>query len=315
MRQSLSKLFYYASPRSRPSSYSQHRLGSPRDACKSRDQNLHPNAAFCGQKIAIPRYQRSVRAQTKPPSCTVCQNVPDLPEATEHFRTDLSRDLAALHEVCAKNSDELRTLSNERGAQQVSERRRTCTPLLNTPPFDSLSFFFFFFSHLCSTCWKSCWPSRSSSSRSRLSTPCPTATGSTAPPLPPSLHPPPPPPPSIIPSPCRGLLRRSAAEEAAYACSAPPLLPPRSHRHPSCSSSDPPAHPSAIPRELCNNSSRVQQTVPSNSKSIQTHKWLKNTIVLLQLSPSAVWLGFSSFLSRPNRKRFQGFLCTWFVFW
>lgn len=34
---------------------------------------------------------------------------------------------------------------------------------------------------LCSMCWKSCWPSQSSSSRSRLSMPCPTATGSTAP--------------------------------------------------------------------------------------------------------------------------------------
>ncbi|TRY66279.1 hypothetical protein DNTS_006425 [Danionella cerebrum] len=45
-------------------------------------------------------------------------NVPDLPESTEHFRTDLSRDLAALHEICATHSDELRTLSNERGAQQ-----------------------------------------------------------------------------------------------------------------------------------------------------------------------------------------------------
>uniref|UniRef100_A0A8C7CGC7 Ras GTPase-activating protein 1 n=1 Tax=Oncorhynchus kisutch TaxID=8019 RepID=A0A8C7CGC7_ONCKI len=46
-------------------------------------------------------------------------NVPDLPEATEHFRTDLSRDLAALHEICVSHSDDLRTLSNERGAQQV----------------------------------------------------------------------------------------------------------------------------------------------------------------------------------------------------
>lgn len=53
-------------------------------------------------------------------SLSLClQNVPDLPEATEHFRTDLSRDLAALHEVCITHSDELRTLSNERGAQQV----------------------------------------------------------------------------------------------------------------------------------------------------------------------------------------------------
>uniref|UniRef100_A0A8C7WBX9 RAS p21 protein activator 1 n=1 Tax=Oncorhynchus mykiss TaxID=8022 RepID=A0A8C7WBX9_ONCMY len=47
------------------------------------------------------------------------KNVPDLPEATEHFRTDLSRDLAALHEICVSHSDDLRTLSNERGAQQV----------------------------------------------------------------------------------------------------------------------------------------------------------------------------------------------------
>lgn len=50
------------------------------------------------------------------------QNVPDLPEATEHFRMDLSRDLAALHEICATHSDELRTLSNERGSGQVSDR-------------------------------------------------------------------------------------------------------------------------------------------------------------------------------------------------
>lgn len=59
-------------------------------------------------------------------------NVPDLPEATEHFRTDLSRDLAALHEVCASHSDELRTLSNtERGAQQhVLKKLLAITELL-----------------------------------------------------------------------------------------------------------------------------------------------------------------------------------------
>uniref|UniRef100_A0A667ZFB5 RAS p21 protein activator 1 n=1 Tax=Myripristis murdjan TaxID=586833 RepID=A0A667ZFB5_9TELE len=58
-------------------------------------------------------------------------NVPDLPEATEHFRTDLSRDLAALHEVCATHSDELRTLSNERGAQQhVLKKLLAITELL-----------------------------------------------------------------------------------------------------------------------------------------------------------------------------------------
>ncbi|XP_047447519.1 ras GTPase-activating protein 1 isoform X2 [Mugil cephalus] len=58
-------------------------------------------------------------------------NVPDLPEATEHFRTDLSRDLAALHEVCAVHSDELRTLSNERGAQQhVLKKLLAITELL-----------------------------------------------------------------------------------------------------------------------------------------------------------------------------------------
>ncbi|XP_071755802.1 ras GTPase-activating protein 1-like [Centroberyx gerrardi] len=58
-------------------------------------------------------------------------NVPDLPEATEHFRTDLSRDLAALHELCATHSDELRTLSNERGAQQhVLKKLLAITELL-----------------------------------------------------------------------------------------------------------------------------------------------------------------------------------------
>ncbi|KAM6965604.1 ras GTPase-activating protein 1 [Aplochiton taeniatus] len=58
-------------------------------------------------------------------------NVPDLPETTEHFRTDLSRDLAALHEVCAAHSDELRTLSNERGAQQhVLKKLLAITELL-----------------------------------------------------------------------------------------------------------------------------------------------------------------------------------------
>uniref|UniRef100_A0A665SZK0 RAS p21 protein activator (GTPase activating protein) 1a n=1 Tax=Echeneis naucrates TaxID=173247 RepID=A0A665SZK0_ECHNA len=59
------------------------------------------------------------------------KNVPDLPETTEHFRTDLSRDLAALHEVCATHSDELRTLSNERGAQQhVLKKLLAITELL-----------------------------------------------------------------------------------------------------------------------------------------------------------------------------------------
>ncbi|KAM4616910.1 ras GTPase-activating protein 1 [Polymixia lowei] len=58
-------------------------------------------------------------------------NVPDLPETTEHFRTDLSRDLAALHELCATHSDELRTLSNERGAQQhVLKKLLAITELL-----------------------------------------------------------------------------------------------------------------------------------------------------------------------------------------
>ncbi|MGH0191047.1 UNVERIFIED_CONTAM: hypothetical protein FKN15_055758 [Acipenser sinensis] len=51
-------------------------------------------------------------------------NVPDLPDTTEHFRTDLSRDLAVLHEICLSHSDELRTHSNERGAQQVRARLR-----------------------------------------------------------------------------------------------------------------------------------------------------------------------------------------------
>uniref|UniRef100_A0A8C2FRJ1 RAS p21 protein activator (GTPase activating protein) 1a n=1 Tax=Cyprinus carpio TaxID=7962 RepID=A0A8C2FRJ1_CYPCA len=59
------------------------------------------------------------------------KNVPDLPESTEHFRTDLSRDLAALHEICATHSDELRTLSNERGAQQhVLKKLLAITELL-----------------------------------------------------------------------------------------------------------------------------------------------------------------------------------------
>ncbi|KAK0131466.1 Ras GTPase-activating protein 1 [Merluccius polli] len=58
-------------------------------------------------------------------------NVPDLPETTEHFRTDLSRDLAALHELCAAHSDELRILSNERGAQQhVLKKLLAITELL-----------------------------------------------------------------------------------------------------------------------------------------------------------------------------------------
>ncbi|XP_030624876.1 ras GTPase-activating protein 1 isoform X2 [Chanos chanos] len=58
-------------------------------------------------------------------------NVPDLPDPTEHFRTDLSRDLAALHEMCATHSDGLRTLSNERGAQQhVLKKLLAITELL-----------------------------------------------------------------------------------------------------------------------------------------------------------------------------------------
>ncbi|XP_052463346.1 ras GTPase-activating protein 1 [Carassius gibelio] len=45
-------------------------------------------------------------------------NIPELPEPTEHFNTDLARDLAALHQLCVTHLDELRMLSNERGAQQ-----------------------------------------------------------------------------------------------------------------------------------------------------------------------------------------------------
>ncbi|RXM98408.1 Ras GTPase-activating protein 1 [Acipenser ruthenus] len=58
-------------------------------------------------------------------------NVPDLPDTTEHFRTDLSRDLAVLHEICLSHSDELRTHSNERGAQQhVLKKLLAITELL-----------------------------------------------------------------------------------------------------------------------------------------------------------------------------------------
>uniref|UniRef100_A0A8C3UJ99 Ras GTPase-activating protein 1 n=1 Tax=Catharus ustulatus TaxID=91951 RepID=A0A8C3UJ99_CATUS len=46
-------------------------------------------------------------------------NVPELPDTTDYSRTDLSRYLAALHEMCVAHSDELRTLSNERGVMQV----------------------------------------------------------------------------------------------------------------------------------------------------------------------------------------------------
>lgn len=44
--------------------------------------------------------------------------VSELPEPTEHFNTDVARDLAALHQLCVTHLDELRTLSNDRGAQQ-----------------------------------------------------------------------------------------------------------------------------------------------------------------------------------------------------
>nr|XP_023699170.1 ras GTPase-activating protein 1-like isoform X1 [Paramormyrops kingsleyae] len=58
-------------------------------------------------------------------------NVPDLPETSEQFRTDLPRDLAALHELCVSHSDELRTLSNERGPQQhVLKKLLAITELL-----------------------------------------------------------------------------------------------------------------------------------------------------------------------------------------
>uniref|UniRef100_A0A8C5THF1 RAS p21 protein activator 1 n=1 Tax=Malurus cyaneus samueli TaxID=2593467 RepID=A0A8C5THF1_9PASS len=47
-------------------------------------------------------------------------NVPELPDTTDYSRTDVSRYLAALHEMCVAHSDELRTLSNERGVMQVN---------------------------------------------------------------------------------------------------------------------------------------------------------------------------------------------------
>uniref|UniRef100_A0A803Y4X1 RAS p21 protein activator 1 n=1 Tax=Meleagris gallopavo TaxID=9103 RepID=A0A803Y4X1_MELGA len=59
------------------------------------------------------------------------KNVPELPDTTEHSRTDLSRDLAALHEICVAHSDELRTLSNERGVMQhVLKKLLAITELL-----------------------------------------------------------------------------------------------------------------------------------------------------------------------------------------
>uniref|UniRef100_A0A8B9FAD0 Ras GTPase-activating protein 1 n=1 Tax=Amazona collaria TaxID=241587 RepID=A0A8B9FAD0_9PSIT len=58
-------------------------------------------------------------------------NVPELPDTTEHSRTDLSRYLAALHEMCMAHSDELRTLSNERGVMQhVLKKLLAITELL-----------------------------------------------------------------------------------------------------------------------------------------------------------------------------------------
>uniref|UniRef100_A0A8V0Y4Z4 Ras GTPase-activating protein 1 n=1 Tax=Gallus gallus TaxID=9031 RepID=A0A8V0Y4Z4_CHICK len=59
------------------------------------------------------------------------KNVPELPDTTEHSRTDLSRYLAALHEMCVAHSDELRTLSNERGVMQhVLKKLLAITELL-----------------------------------------------------------------------------------------------------------------------------------------------------------------------------------------
>uniref|UniRef100_A0AAY4C9A0 Uncharacterized protein n=1 Tax=Denticeps clupeoides TaxID=299321 RepID=A0AAY4C9A0_9TELE len=59
------------------------------------------------------------------------KNIPELPDVNEHFRTDLSRDLAVLHEICSTHSDELRTLSNERGVQQhVLKKLLAITELL-----------------------------------------------------------------------------------------------------------------------------------------------------------------------------------------
>ncbi|XP_048786307.1 ras GTPase-activating protein 1-like isoform X3 [Lagopus muta] len=58
-------------------------------------------------------------------------NVPELPDTMEHSRTDLSRYLAALHEMCVAHSDELRTLSNERGVMQhVLKKLLAITELL-----------------------------------------------------------------------------------------------------------------------------------------------------------------------------------------
>ncbi|XP_048786308.1 ras GTPase-activating protein 1-like isoform X4 [Lagopus muta] len=59
------------------------------------------------------------------------KNVPELPDTMEHSRTDLSRYLAALHEMCVAHSDELRTLSNERGVMQhVLKKLLAITELL-----------------------------------------------------------------------------------------------------------------------------------------------------------------------------------------
>ncbi|XP_059550130.1 ras GTPase-activating protein 1 isoform X3 [Myotis daubentonii] len=85
------------------------------------------------------KLETSTRERHRPAaSCTpptgdvpATKNVPELPDTTEHSRTDLSRDLAALHEICVAHSDELRTLSNERGAQQhVLKKLLAITELL-----------------------------------------------------------------------------------------------------------------------------------------------------------------------------------------
>ena len=151
-------------------------------------------------------------------------------------------------------------------------------------------------------CWKSCWPSQSSSSRSRLSMPCPTATGSTALLL--SSHLPIPPQVSSTGVRHRGDWACSTLITMATPPSCPPPIVPLIPTHlPSC----PVHHKRAMQQQQLSTTTDAVLKKQTNKSITCTSDWqlyAQETIFFLKLL-SLTWVHFIPFILRAKYSDFK----------
>ena len=152
-------------------------------------------------------------------------------------------------------------------------------------------------------CWKSCWPSQSSSSRSRLSMPCPTATGSTALLL--SSHLPIPPQVSSTGVRHRGDWACSTLITMATPPSCPPPIVPLIPTHlPSC----PVHHKRAMQQQQLSTTTDAVLKKQTNKSITCTSDWqlyAQETIFFLKLLTSLTWVHFIPFILRAKYSDFK----------